>query len=221
MGGHTDAWALAEPERRESGRVGRLRFSAASCCRGLTPGRKMGGPLSMTLAPFSRGPRCDALSPAPPPPAVTQRAPSHFPHNTASRSSTAPPTRVADQPSPPTRAWIWPRSELRLSVRRPAARLKPLARRGLAPGLPPGLAPGFPPDLAPVLAPGLAPEHGAVLGPQTRSRTRVPCGVVTTHLPMPKPTTSRRTSSTYACSSATVASASRPCRWHRLRVGLG
>jgi hypothetical protein len=29
VGGHTDAWALAEPERRESGRDGRLHCSVS------------------------------------------------------------------------------------------------------------------------------------------------------------------------------------------------
>ena len=62
MGGRTDAWALAEPERRESGSICRLRFSAASCCRGLTPGRTMGGPVSRWPCRYLVGARAATCS---------------------------------------------------------------------------------------------------------------------------------------------------------------
>ena len=199
--GPSRARAQRERQRRQAA------LSAASCCRGLTPGRTTPGPVSGWPCRYLVGARAatrslplhHAL------PAVTHRAPSHFPHtHTASRCSTGP-THTCRRPTFSTNPCM------------------DLSSLGAAPiGAPPR---GWPQAAcatrrAPGLAPGLAPEHGAVLGPQTRSRTRVPCRVVvTTHLPMPRPTTSRRTSSTYACSSATVASASRPCRWGRLRVG--
>ena len=167
----------------------------------------------MALPLLSRGPRCDALSPAPPRTAGSH-AQSSKPLSTHTHRLT-----LLNRPHPhvsQTNLLHQPVHGFELArgcaYRCAAPRLASSRLRHAAPGLAPGLKPG--------LAPGLAPEHGAVLGPQTRSRTRVPCRVVvTTHLPMPRRTTSRRTSSTYACSSATVASASRPCRWGRLRVG--
>ena len=179
-------------------------LSAASCCRGLTPGWTMGGRVSRWPCRYLVGAR-----------AATRSLPLHhhrqsrrelqatFHTHTASRCSTGP-THTCRRPTFSTNPCM------------------DLSSLGAAPiGAPPRGSPQAACAMAPGLAPGLAPEHGAVLGPQTRSRTRVPCRVVvTTHLPMPRPTTSRRTSSTYACSSATVASASRPCRWGRLiRVG--
>ena len=192
-------------------------LSAASCCRGLTPGRTMGGRVSRWPCRYLVGAR-----------AATRSLPLHhhrqsrrelqgtFHTHTASRCSTGP-THTCRRPTFSTNPCM-DLSSLGAAPIGAPPRGSPQA--ACATRRAPGLAPGLKPGLKPGLAPGLAPEHGAVLGPQTRSRTRVPCRVVvTTHLPMPRPTTSRRTSSTYACSSATVASASRPCRWGRLRVG--
>ena len=211
--GPSRARAQRERQRQQAA------LSAASCCRGLTPGRTMGGPVSRWPCRYLVGARAatrslplhHAL------PAVTHRAPSHFSHtHTASRCSTGP-THTCRRPTFSTNPCM-DLSSLGAAPIGAPPRGSPQA--ACATRRAPGLAPGLKPGLKPGLAPGLAPEHGAVLGPQTRSRTRVPCRVVvTTHLPMPRPTTSRRTSSTYACSSATVASASRPCRWGRLRVG--
>ena len=205
--GPSRARAQRERQRRQAA------LSAASCCRGLTPGRTTPGPVSGWPCRYLVGARAatrslplhHAL------PAVTHRAPSHFPHTHRFTLLNRPHPHVSQTNllHQPVHGFELARG---CAYRCAAPRLASSRLRHAAPGLAPGLKPG--------LAPGLAPEHGAVLGPQTRSRTRVPCRVVvTTHLPMPRRTTSRRTSSTYACSSATVASASRPCRWGRLRVG--
>ena len=85
--GPSRARAQRERQRRQAA------LSAASCCRGLTPGRTTPGPVSGWPCRYLVGARAatrslplhHAL------PAVTHRAPSHFPHtHTASRCSTGP-----------------------------------------------------------------------------------------------------------------------------------